>query len=375
MSLEFWLFRLLPTALLVSEFFGGLASDGIRRSVVCLSSEHLFLHPTALALVVNTCIVPCAVLLFWIVFWAMKSKKSDDGLQRYLAKRCMLSLMVIWYITLVPVLKTALSVFLCVDVHDSMDLEEVDATHKYWAVDTALECYQGDHLKLIYAVIVAFVCPVYGGLLVLFGAFLGVSVNHLTDKQGWGYQTTGFLYRSYKLDRRRYWEVAIIARKAAIAFLVFCAHLFDSAVPITGVACFITLAIAAQILVLPYRHRFQDLNRIEVASLLVSLMTTLIASMLKDENYPENYTQELLTVACVLLNIITFSVFIFYILKFTVEYLKHSLREKGEDYAPDAGVFRILMQWIVCKINHYIAKLRATPEEPEIPEYSAVEAE
>ena len=320
MSLESSPCRLLPTALLLPEFLGGLASDGIRRSVVCLSSEHLFLHPTALALVVNTCIVPCAVLLFWIVFWAMKSKKSaDDGLQRYLAKRCMLSLMVIWYVTLVPVLKTALSVFLCVDVHDSMDLDKVDATHKYWAVDTALECYQGDHSILVYAVVVSFVGPVYGGLLVLFGAFLGVSVNHLTDKQSWGYQTTGFLYRSYKLDRCRYWEVAIIARKAAIAFLVFCAHLFDSAVPITGVACIITLAIAAQILVLPYRHLFQDLNRIEVASLLVSLMTTLIASMLKDENYPENYTRDLLTVACLLLNIITFSVFVFYILKFTAE--------------------------------------------------------
>ena len=370
---EPWQFCLLLTVVLLPDFLSGLASDGIRRSVVCLSPEHPFLHPTALALVVNTCVVPCAVLLFWIVLWAKRSAKPvDDRLPRYLEKRCMMSLMVIWYITLVPVLKTALSVFLCVDVHDSMVLEEVDATHKYWAVDTALECYRGDHSILIYAVVVCFVFPVYGGLLILFVAFLRVPVSHLTREQGWGYQTTGFLYRSYGLDRRRYWEVAIVARKAAIAFLVFCAHLFDSTVPITGVAVVITLAVAAQILVLPYRRSFRDLNKIELASLVVSLLTTLAAIMLKDENYPEDYTRELLTVACVLLNFITFSVFVFYILKFTAEYCKQSLREKREYCAPDAGVFSILMQWTVYKIKHQFSSSRVTPPESEISEHSAV---
>ena len=370
---EPWQFCPLLTVVLLPDLLSGLASDGIRRSVVCLSPEHPFLHPTALALVVNTCVVPCAVLLFWIVLWAKRSAKPvDDRLPRYLEKRCMMSLMVIWYITLVPVLKTALSVFLCVDVHDSMDLEEVDATHKYWAVDTALECYRGDHSILIYAVVVCFVFPVYGGLLILFVAFLRVPVSHLTREQGWGYQTTGFLYRSYGLDRRRYWEVAIVARKAAIAFLVFCAHLFDSTVPITGVTVLITLAIAAQILVLPYRRSFRDLNKIEVASLFVSLLTTQAAIMLKDENYPEDYTRELLTVACVLLNFITFSVFVFYILKFTAEYCKQSLREKGEYCAPDAGVFSILMQWTVYKIKHQFSSSRVTPPESEISEHSAV---
>ena len=145
--------------------FGGLASEGIRRSVVCLTSKHLSLHPTAMALVVSVCVVPCAVLLCWIVFWAAKSRRSgSDGLHRYLFKRCLLSAMVIWYVTLVPVLKTALSVFLCVDVHDSADFAQVNATRMYWAVDTGMRCYEGDHWKLLYGVVVAFVCPVYGGL-------------------------------------------------------------------------------------------------------------------------------------------------------------------------------------------------------------------
>ena len=365
----------LMTAVVLPEFLSGLASDGIRRSVVCLSSDHLSLQPTALALVVNTCIVPCAVLFFWIVYWAVKSAKGgNERAVRYLEKRCMLSLMVIWYITLVPVLKTALSVFLCVDVHDSTNLEEIEATHKYWAVDTALRCYEGDHSKLLYIVVVGFVCPVYGGLLLLFIAFLGVSAPHLNYKHGWGYQTTGFLYRSYRLDHRRYWEVAIVARKAGIAFLVFCARLFDSALPITGVAYLIALAIVAQIMVMPYRYRFQDLNRFELASLFASQVTTMAASMLKDEDYPENYTRELLTVACVLLNLITFSVFVFHLLKFAADYLRHRLLERGEDTALDAGMFSILWQTIGYEINRLIAKLRSTtPEDPETAEASGLE--
>ena len=283
----------------------------------------------------------------------------------------MLSLMVIWYITLVPVLKTALSVFLCIDVHDSLDFEE-DVVTQYWAVDTSLRCYEGDHSKLVYALVISFVCPLYGGLLFLFVVFLKVPVHHLSYKRGWTFQTMGFLYRSYRLDTRRFWEVAIVMRKAGIAFLVFCAHLFDSTLPITGVAHLITIAIVAQILVAPYREGFEVLNRIEVASLFVSLVTSLAASMLKDENYPENYTRELLTAACVLLNVITFTVFVFHLLEFAAQYLKRRLVARGEDIASGAGMFSVLRRWISYEIRRLIAKLVSTHEDPET-EPSALE--
>ena len=355
--------------------FGGLATDGIRRSVVCLTSKHLSLQPTAMAIVVSVCVVPCAVLLCWIVFWTARSARSgNDGLHRYLSKRCLLSVMVIWYVTLVPVLKTALSVFLCVDVHDSAEIAEVNASHMYWAVDTSMKCYEGDHSTLLYGVVVGFVCPMYGGLFTLFVVVLKNAPQHLVHKDAWAYQTTGFLYRSYRMDHRRYWEVAIVARKASIAFLVFCAHLFDSGLPITGVAYIIMLAILAHTLVMPYRDDFKDLNRMELTSLFVSLSTTLAAVMLKDESYPEDITRELLTVACALLNIIAFFVFVFFILKFAAEYLKYKLRERDEHVASDAGSFRVLAHWISYEVKHQIGKLRRAPGVPEIVEESAIEA-
>ena len=263
----------------------------------------------------------------------------------------------LWYITFVSVLKTALSVGLCISVYDSPAVGD-SSTTKYWAVDTSLKCYEGDHLKLLYFVVLAYACPVYGGLLILFGIFLSSPVECLKDKNGWVYETMGFLYRSYRLGRRRYWEVAVVARKVSIAFLVFCAHLFDSVLPITGLAHFIILAIVAQIATAPYRRRFEDLNRFEVVSLFASLVTTLTAAMLKEEDFTDNTTRELLTAACVLLNLVVFIVFAYHILKFVVEYLKQILREGEDDADPDAGVFGVLPHWMSYEYNHLMNRFR-----------------
>ena len=282
--------------------------------------------------------------------------------------------MVLWYITFVPVVKTALSVALCVDVYDAMRLAEIEVTHKYWTVDTSLECYDGPHLILFYVLVVAFVCPVYGGLLILFIVFITIPVEHLIQETHWAYQTTGFLYRCYRMDHRRYWEVAVIVRKTAIAVLVACARAFDDVLSITGIGFFLTLAIVAQILAMPYRKRFHDLNKIEVTSLATSLMTMQGAITLRDMSYAEDATRQLLTVACLLLNVITFFVFVFYVLKFAAEYLKHVLREKGEHFASDAGMFRILAHWFSSEVKRLIGKMRPTSEYAEIAELSAVEA-
>ena len=264
--------------------------------------------------------------------------------------------MALWYITLVPVLKTALSIGLCVDVDDSLDdAYAADRTTKYWAVDTDIKCYEEDHAKVLYFVVLAFVCPMYGGLLIVFILLLGSRVERLCDKDGWVYETTGFLYRSYSLGRRRYWEVAIVLRKVAIGFMVFCAHLYDSVVPITGVAHVITLAIGAQIVAKPYRKEFEELNRFEVASLIISLVTTLVAIMLKQEDFPEDITRKLSTAGCVLVNLAAFAFFAYHYLKFLAEYLKHKLIEQNDEQCEAVrGVFTVLVRYSSCKIKHSV---------------------
>ena len=341
---------------------------------MCLDLKDPYVHPTALAFAFNVFFVPVAVFVFWMAFWMiMAVRYGNDRPPRCLAKRCMLSLMALWYITLVPVLKTTLSIGLCVDVEDSSNAYAGDLTTKYWALDTSIQCYQGDHANLLYFTVGAFVCPMYGGLLIVFALFLRASEKHLCDKDGWIYGTTGFLYRSYSLGRRRYWEVAVVLRKVAVSFLVFCAHLYDSVVPITGVAHVITLAIAAQIVVKPYRKEFKDLNRFEVASLIISQATTHVAIMLRQEDFPKDIVRELFTVACVLLSLITFFVFVFYLLKFAADYLRHGLIERGEDTVSNAGMFGVLRQWIGYEIKRLIPNLRSTPKDPETAEQLAFE--
>ena len=341
---------------------------------MCLDLKDPYMHPTALAFAFTVCFVPVVVFFLWIAFWMiMAVKHGNDRPPRYLAKRCMLSLVALWYVTLVPVLKTALSIGLCVDVEDLLDVYAGDLTTKYWALDTNIQCYQGDHANLLYFVVLAFVCPMYGGLLIVFALIIRAPAEHLRDKDGWVYETTGFLYRSYSLGRRRYWEVAVVLRKVAIAFMVFCALLYDSVVPITGVAHVITLAIAAQIVVKPYRKEFEDLNRFELVSLFVSLVTILVGITLGQEDFPEDVIRELSTAACVLLNLVTFVAFAYHILKFLVNYLRHSLLESGEDTASDASMFGVLMQWIVYKIKCLTSKATSTTEDPETAEQSALE--
>ena len=191
-----------------------------------------------------------------------------------------------------------------------------------------------------------------------FALFLRTPVEHLREKDGWVYETTGFLYRSYSLGRRRYWEVAIVLRKVAIAFMVFCAHLYDSVVPMVGVALVITLAIVTQIVAKPYRKEFEDLNRFELASLFASLVTTLVAVMFVQDDFPEDITRELSTVACVLVNLTTFAVFTYVNLKFLTEYLKHKLTERNEACEPDWGMFMALVHFIGSEVKHAIKGVR-----------------
>ena len=334
------------------DYIGGIASDGNRRSIMCLSLKHPFDHPTALAFAFNVGFIPVSAFFLCIAFWTARAAGyGSDRPPRYLAKRCMLSLMALWYVTLVPVIKTALSIGLCVDVDDSLNVFADNSTTNYWAVDTSIQCYQGDHAKLLFFLVLAFVCPVYCGLLAVFAIFLRRPAEHLRDKNGWAYETTGFLYRSYRLGRRRYWEIVVVLRKVAIAFMVFCAHLYDSVVPMVGVALVIMFAVVAQIVARPYRKRFEDLDRFDLASLFVSQATTLVAIMLKQQDFSEDVTRRLATAVCVLINLATFAVFVYYNMRFLAEYLKHNMGEENGESESNQGFFAVLVRWIRCNVR------------------------
>ena len=328
------------------EFLGSLAIESIRRSVICLSGENQSLHATAWASIVGICIVPASVFLLLTLLWTTSVVcRYTERPFRHLAKRSLLSIMVLWYITSVAVIKTTLGTVLCVSAHNVLDAKGEAKETSYWAVDTSLKCFEGDHLMLA-ILILSFVGLVYGGLLIAFVIVLSSSEEHLNDTDDWIYQSMGFLYRSYRHGRCRYWEVAIVARKAGIAFLVFCAHRFDSSLPIVGAAVFLTLAMGVQMVAMPYRQSFDVLNKIDLSSLFVSLLTTLLATMLKSGDSSDGWSGWTLSALCGLLNTVTLVVFLSFLVHYFADHLKVVIRQWGPRVNVDGvGDLWVLKIW------------------------------
>ena len=337
------------------EFLGGLASESVRRSVVCLSTEDSFLQPTASAFIVVVCVIPCVAFLLLALFWTTIALfYCVERPVRYLAKRLLLSVMVLWYISSVAVIKTALSMGLCVSVYDIVSPAKHVEKISYWVVDTDLQCFRGDHLTLV-VLILTFVVLVYVGLLVFFVWALGSSGESLTDTTSWVYETTGFLYRSYRLGSCQYWEVVVLVRKATIAFLVFSAHRFNSHLPIAGLAAFISVALGTQIVVMPYRQRFNDLNATDSASLFVSLLSTLAASALRSEGFEdEAWGRTIITVSCVVLNVVTFAVLSCSLFAHFVDYLRLRLSEEGRPIDLGAGAVHVIRVWLSVELQQLL---------------------
>ena len=341
-----------------AEFFGGLAVESIRRSVICLGNEDQSLHPTVWASVVGACLIPVFAFLLLVALWmTVAFLHQVQQPLRYIAQRSLLALMALWYITSVPVIKTTLSVVLCVSAYNILDATAEAEEISYWAVDTSLRCFDGQHLTLVIWILL-FVSVVYGGLLIVFISILAAAKKLLEQPGSWVYRTTGFLYRGYGSGWRRYWEVAIVLRKAMIAFLVFCAHLFDSLFPITCAAVVIMLAMGAQIVVMPYRQEFRVLNRIDVSALFVSHLTIMIASMLKSERLTDEWRGLALSSICAVLNISTFLVLLSFLFNDGVHCIRLSMIECGTHIDADAGSWRVLEIWMRTNIQLLVDSTR-----------------
>ena len=343
-----------------AEFFGGLAAESIRRSVVCLSRANQFLHPTVWGTMVSISIVPVSAFLLLVAFWvAVALLHRVQQPLRYIAQRLVLSVMALWYITSVPVIKATLSAVLCVRAYNVLDGipnddGTIDTTREeemsYWAVDTSLKCFEGDHLILAIWILLS-VSIVYGGLLIVFISILASAKGLLDHPDSWVYRTTGFLYRGYGSGWRRYWEVTTVLRKAIVAFLVFCAHRFDSLIFVTCAAIFIIVAIGAQIVVMPYREKFCDLNRIDLFALFVLCFTILIANMLESEGVTKEWRRLALSIICVVLNTFAFLVLLSFLFSYCVQCIRLSTSECGTYIDADAGTRKILTIWLNCQIQ------------------------
>lgn len=127
-----------------------MTSEAAGRTTDCLVSADFSIPRSAVTTMVNL-IIPALVTAFFVLFWTVTMIRKKKG-YRYLAKRCLLSVLVVSYLSYIAVTRTSVNTLYCVRVHDSVDLQN-DSTTKYWAVDTSLKCYDGSHTLLASVVV------------------------------------------------------------------------------------------------------------------------------------------------------------------------------------------------------------------------------
>jgi len=326
-----------------------VTSEAAGRSTGCLISACTSILRSAVNTIVNLSI-PALATAFFVISWtiAMIRKKKGYG---YLAKRCLLSVLVVSYLSYIAVTKTAVNALYCIDVHDSVDFEN-DSTTKYWAVDTALKCYDGPHTVL------ASVCgwPV----LVLFslGFPLVVACVLFTkrNKDGiqspWLFEIAGFLYRSY--DKKFiYWESVILLRKAALSVIVVFAYPLGGNLQGILAVCVLMTALYLHLLCSPYRSELEALNRLEGLSLFISSLTFVSGLFFNDE-HTSSASRTTVGAFIVLANVL---VFIYFAARFFVAsatYLGIFLENEGVDFDKDGTAFHILKTFLK---NRFEARL------------------
>lgn len=158
------------------------------------------------------------------------------------------------------------------------------ATTDYWVKDTDVECYTGDHLGLLLALGLPLLIVVTLGLPAWILSMLVAFRHSLDDVKIMG--SYAFLFDSYS-RRCYYWEVVVLARKAAIAIVVVFHHSLGARIQAVLCIAVLFVAFGAHVLMGPYRDRSSKLDRLEVLSLSTSIFAYFSGLLFNDPNTSE----------------------------------------------------------------------------------------
>lgn len=343
------LFRTILNFNCTAEFIGGVTSEAANRSVDCLVPDNSSIPRSILSTIVDIA-VPAIVIVFFDFLWATIKIKCNEN-RIYLIKRCVLSTLAVFYISYISVTKTLVNILNCIDVHDSTDAFD-DHQSSYWAVDTSIKCLEESHAILTGVIGYPFFLVFSLGFPIIIALAIVRKVNRQDYKQGWIYDTAGFMYRSYR-SHFIFWESIVMLRKASLAVIVVFAYPLGA--DLQAVLCVFVLALASyfQTICRPYRKEFEVLNEMEGLSLLVSLLT-FVSSFCFDKDRVPHPAKIFIAIAIFLLNVTLFCFLFASFCRFGSQYLRFVLDRDEVPYKPEGGVLHIL---IVCAC-HGIKNLR-----------------
>lgn len=212
----------------------------------------------------------------WL-FIAYRTPGLHRGRWSYIARHWTVTLFSVLYISYIDMTTNMLRIFRCIDVDSADEIcpKCVVATSTYWVEHTDVECYQGDHLKLLMSAGIPLTLAIIAMPLWLLAVF-----SLSTDDEGRVCAPTyGFLYSSYRA-RRQYWEIVVLLRKAFLFGITIFGHSLKinlQAILAMGV---LLLSLAMQIMFMPFvdnvdgtegTKSFLSLNSLESLSLSTSI--------------------------------------------------------------------------------------------------------
>ena len=286
--------------------------------------EHSHTLPRSVATTLVEISQPLAGICVFTVFWlAINIRYSKSWV--CLLKRCVLSALAVFYISYISICKTLVNILNCIGIHDST-VVWIDGTTDYWAVDTSIRCYRGAHAILVGLLAWPFLIIFTLGF-PLTTAFLVIKNVTGDYKDGWIYDTAGFVYRSFS-KRYIFWESVIMFRKTVLAVVVVFSYGLGSNIQAVLASFVLIIALYFQTTCRPYREDFDWLNDVESFSILLSSLT-FVSSVFFGDDHVSHEVRVLISILLSSANLL----FFFYLLtRFVIdvaEYLRLVLAKQG----------------------------------------------
>jgi len=251
-----------------SEYVGAITTSAISRPVFCITSSSSKLMRSIWRMLFNL-FVPGLVMLMFAAFWAFMAIRDGESIS-YFTKRIILSVIAVTYISYLGLTRMAVRAFYCVNVHDSIT-PFTDSRTSFWAMDTSIKCYEGDHFSLV-AISVSVLVLVTFAFPLISAVVLSNRRQEHKNKDSWVFETAGFLFRAFK-EGYLFWESLVMLRKACLSVIVvFSYPLGGLSQGILALVVLLT-SLYIHLIVKPYRKDFKTLNYLESTSLLVSCLT------------------------------------------------------------------------------------------------------
>lgn len=257
-------------------------------------------------------LMPAALFAFvasiFIFVW-LKNRSKGYEASSLLSARLTVTLVAVLFFSYMKLSKEFMQSLKCLhlDEYHPSDPGTKYAVAKgnYWAQDTSLECFQGQHNLVAIMGLVGLAILTLGAPLYLLCLLLWLRArDQVFDSIN--IQRFGFLYQAYGLGTI-YWEVVILLRKALIVSVVVFARTLGAHLQTVLALGVLNVALIAHMLLRPFKY--SHLNHLETASLSVSILTVYSGLFFQDSN-TSHTTRVAITVAVLMSNIAVFTLLV-----------------------------------------------------------------